>query len=197
MSGVSYSIEVNVKEVAARLAHLAKRLDHVQDALAEIGEVLVPSTQQRFGQAISPTGAPWAPLSPRTLAHKKGPGILRESLALQSSIHYQVEGDELHVGTDLVYGAIQQLGGKVHHAARKGTVNFRQDKQSGEVGHRFVKAKHANFVQDVTIGAHETEIPARPYLGLSAKDEQDILDVLWDYILEDFGASDSGGGAIA
>ena len=33
----------------------------------------------------------------------------------------------------------------------------------------------------VTIGAHQTEMPARPYLGISAEDEREILLRIDDY----------------
>lgn len=115
MSGTLITIEANTGEVGKHLQRIAERAEHLPDVLTELGEVLVPSVYARFVAGVAPDGEPWAPLAPRTLRRKKGPGILRESLALQDSIHYQVEGDTLHVGTDVVYGAIHQLGGTIKH----------------------------------------------------------------------------------
>jgi phage virion morphogenesis protein len=183
MTGTTIDIQVNAGEVGKRLHRIAERTEHLDDVLRELGEILVPSTQARFVQGVAPDGSPWAPLAPSTLRRKKGPGILRESLALQGSIHYQVEGDELHVGTNLPYAAIHQLGGKIKHKERSATLHFRQDPRTGEVGNRFVKRQHANFAQDVTIGAHETEMTPRPYLGVSAEDEAKMLRVVADYLV--------------
>lgn len=185
MTGTTIKIAGTGDAIGQKLSQMAERAGDLHDALRELGEVLVPSTQARFDQAVAPDGTPWAPLSPRTLARKKGPGILRESLMLQGSIRYQVEAYALMVGTDLEYAAIDQFGGKVKHEARQATVYFHHDKRTGAVGNRFVPKKRANFVQDVTIGAHEVEIPARPYLGFSASDEAASLKVLEDYLAGD------------
>lgn len=197
MAGVDYDIQIDHAEIARRLRHLGQRIDDLHDVLNEMGEVLVPSTQARMVRGVAPDGSDWTPLAPSTLLRKKGPGILRERLTLMGSIHHQVEGDELHVGTGLVYAAVHQFGGKVAHKARQGTVYFHQDRRTGEVGNRFVARRKANFAQDVTVKAHDVKIPARPYLGLSPEDEGQLLAILWDYVMEDFATSDGGGGAIA
>lgn len=41
---------------------------------------------------------------------------------------------------------------------------------------RFVKKSEADVVTDVEIGAHAIVIPARPFLGVSAADQEDIFD---------------------
>lgn len=43
-------------------------------------------------------------------------------------MRHSVSNNELALGTDRVYGAIHQFGGKIEHAARLQQVYFRQDK---------------------------------------------------------------------
>lgn len=52
---------------------------------------------------------------------------------------------------------------------------------AGVVGNRFVK-KHVNFSQWVTHGVRSVEMPARHYLGLSAKDDAEVLATISDYL---------------
>ena len=104
--------------------------------------------------------------------------ILTERGLLRGSIHYELNGDTLEVGTDRKYGAIHQFGGVVKIPARTQTVKVgTKGKNKG----RFMKAKskaaHA-IERTFTIPAHDVSIPARPFLGLSAEDEQAIQRII-------------------
>lgn len=186
MAGAMLDVEMNGSEVGRQLAELAERLGSLKTPLTDIAEYLHQATDDRFRQQVGPDGSPWAPLSPSTLARKKGGRILRESGDLQDTLRHQVSDDELLFGTDRPYGAIHQFGGKIEHAARSQQVYFRQGKD-GSVGNRFVKKNRSNFAQWVSRGASVTEIPARPYLGLSAGDEAEALTIIGEYLLGDLG----------
>lgn len=165
MSGAIVEISAGGGRIGQELERLAAKLADLHDPLAEMGEMLVASTHARFGQGVTPEGAPWAPLAPSVVAQKKGPGILRESFHLQGSIRYQVSGDELRVGTDLPYAAAHQFG----LPAR--TIRPKAGKALAWPG-----AKHP---------VHQVNHPglkARPFLGLSAEDETAMLGVLQDYL---------------
>ena len=74
---------------------------------------MLRQTDERFTRQRDADGKPWKPLKPATLKHKKNPMILTESHHLRDSIRHQVSGgNTLRVGTNKVYGAIHQLGGK-------------------------------------------------------------------------------------
>lgn len=183
MAGSMLEVSVDVGTAGKALGDLLERLGDLTTPLNDIAEYLHQSTDDRFRQQIGPDGSPWAPLAPSTLARKKGGRILRDKGTLQDTLRHSVSNDELSFGTDRPYGAIHQLGGKVQHAARSQQVYFRQGKD-GSVGSRFVKKSKSNFSQWVTRGAHDSEIKARPYLGLSPDDDVEILEIIKEYLQE-------------
>ena len=183
MAGSMLEVAIDTSPVGKALDQLSERLDDLTTPLNDIAEYLHQSTNDRFRQQIAPDGSPWAPLAPSTLARKKGGRILRDKGTLQDTLRHTVSNNELSFGTDRPYGAIHQFGGKVQHAARSQQVYFRQGKD-GTVGNRFVKKSKSNFAQWVARGAHESEIKARPYLGLSSEDDIEILAIIHNYLRE-------------
>ncbi|WP_339524236.1 phage virion morphogenesis protein [Pseudomonas sp. EL_65y_Pfl2_R96] len=182
MAGAMLDVVIDTTTIGKALGELSERLGDLTTPLNDIAEYLHQSTDDRFIKQVAPDGSPWAPLAPSTLARKKGGRILRNKGTLQDTMRHSVSGNELAFGTDRPYGAIHQDGGKVEHAARSQQVYFRQGKE-GSVGNRFVKKSKSNFAQWVTRGAHDTEIKARPYLGLSAEDDVELLAIIQDYLL--------------
>lgn len=180
MSGAMLDVTIDVSSVGRALEQLAERLGDMRVPLLDIGEYLHQSTDARARNQVGPDGRPWAPLSPRTLAKKKGNKKLRESGALLDTLRHSVAGDELQFGTDRPYGAIHQFGGKIEHAAQSRQVYFKE--KGGVVGNRFVKKRQSNFSQWVTHGARTVVMPARPYLGLSAEDETELLEIVGAYL---------------
>lgn len=169
---VSNDIDSRVTAALERLANLDA------DALLEdIGEGMLLTTEARFEAERDPDGQPWEPLKPATRKRKRNPRILTESARLRGRIVREIRGGKLYIGTNLKYAPIHQFGGKIEKPERQTTLYFRQSK-TGEVGNRFVKKRKSNFAQEATIGAHEFEMPARPYLGVSAEDRERILEAL-------------------
>lgn len=180
MAGAILEVAIDTSVVGRELELLIERLGSLRTPLNDIAEYLHISTDARARRQVAPDGTPWAPLSPRTLARKKGNKILRESGALLDTLRHRVTDDGLDFGTDRPYGAIHQDGGKIEHAARSQQVYFKE--KGGVVGNRFVKKSKSNFAQWVTHGARSVEMPARPYLGLSSEDETEILEIVSDYL---------------
>jgi phage virion morphogenesis protein len=106
------SIEIKDAGVKEMLARIARKGEDITGALQIIGERILRHTGERFTAQRDADGKPWKPLKPATLKHKKNPMILTESHQLRDSIRYQVSDNVLRVGTNKVYGAIHQLGGK-------------------------------------------------------------------------------------
>ncbi len=156
MAGAMLDVTLDTSQVGKALDDLADRLGDLTTPLNDIGEYLQISTDDRFRQKVAPDGSPWAPLSPVTLARKKGSGILREKGTLQDTLRKQVTSTELAFGTDRPYGAVHQFGQK------KGA--------SGKTGKG----------QSIPWG----DIPAREYLGLSSDDEAEVLLIIQEYLLE-------------
>lgn len=180
MAGAILELAFDASVVGRELELLIERLGSLRTPLNDIAEYLHMSTDARARRQVAPDGTPWAPLSPRTLARKKGNKILRDSGALLDTLRHQVTDDGLDFGTDRPYGAIHQDGGKIEHAARSQQVYFKE--KGGVVGNRLVKKSKSNFAQWVTHGARSVEMPARPYLGLSSEDEAEILEIVSDYL---------------
>ena len=139
MAGAGLHLEVKVDdaELRAKLAQLIRKCRHPAPALEEIGEVLWKSTRQRFETESGPDGEPWAANSPLTLALKLGvikskksnvtkSGALsargRRAVGVQKVLHQSgiladtlaqqlIDGGHgVKVGTNRVYGAVQQFG---------------------------------------------------------------------------------------
>lgn len=155
MAGTSITIEDAALQ--AWLRRSIQHLSHPADALAEIGEILVKSTQRRFETETDPSGARWAENSKVTKQRKAGRSrhILTDGGYLGNLIHYKMEGaTAVLVGATQEYAAVQQFG------QRKGASgSFRG--------------------APIPWG----DIPARPFLGVSDEDRRDIEETLAAYIM--------------
>jgi phage virion morphogenesis protein len=111
--------------VINRLKRLSKAGADLRKPLSECGEIMRRSIEQNFqqgGRFSSPNdwrggGNRWADLSPVTIElrkkENKWPGKkLIKSAELKNSISAVVKGNELEVGTNLEYAAIQHYGGQ-------------------------------------------------------------------------------------
>ncbi|MBE4620998.1 phage virion morphogenesis protein [Vibrio fluvialis] len=112
MAGVRYSVRVNDAEVQEALNQLIKRGTDLTPAMANIGEELLISHDQRFRDQKSPDGIPWAPLSEATksLKSKNVDTILVLNHVLSGTLNYQASSDNLLFGSPLEYAATHQFG---------------------------------------------------------------------------------------
>jgi len=144
----AFKIDVDIDDRILRRA--LRRLEaagaDLTPALKDIGEALLLSTQQRFSDQVDPDGRPWKPLSDEYRRRKKHPKILTETTNLRGRIVWQLVLGGVEVGTDVVYAAIHQFGGRAGRELA-------------------------------------AEIPARPYLGISAQDRDDIREIILSHIL--------------
>lgn len=156
MSGARVELEFDNSQVLAAMRGALAELADPQPMLLDIGEALVNSTRDRFSSERGPDGQAWRALSPRYLATKSpNPGkILQRRGDLVRQIFPQVEGATLLVGTDRVYGAVQQFG------ALKGA---------------FGKTRRG---APIPWG----DIPARPFLGVSDQDAEEIIAIARDHL---------------
>ena len=106
------TIEIKDAGVNDMLNRISRKGEDITGALNIIGERILRHTGERFTAQRDADGSPWKPLRPATLRHKKNPMILTESHHLRGSIRHQASDNVLRVGTNKVYGAIHQLGGK-------------------------------------------------------------------------------------
>lgn len=109
MAGVQSEITVNFDQLYDALNSLSRVSSDAGPLFRSLGVRLVDSTQQRFDSASSPTGEPWRPSN---RAKKQGAKTLRKSGNLLRSITHRASNDEVVWGTNVVYAAIHQFGGK-------------------------------------------------------------------------------------
>ncbi|MDR2551444.1 MAG: phage virion morphogenesis protein [Desulfobulbus sp.] len=163
---------IDDREVMAALERLRAHTDRMAPVFKVIGESLLRSTRQRFRDQMDPEGRPWQALKPSTVAAKAARGhsgnILRARGHLADTIHYQADNNGMRLGTNRIYGAIHQLGGKTSpHVIRP-----RTKKALAWPGARH-PARSVNHPG--------SDIPAREYLGFSRQDRDRILEIVTDH----------------
>ncbi|KQZ87201.1 hypothetical protein ASD64_07095 [Mesorhizobium sp. Root157] len=155
---MSFRIVVEGVEVAA--AKVAAIGDYNRPQfLDELGGLVVSQTQRRIrSEKTAPDGSAWKP-------NIAGTSILFASGALDDSIHHVVGGSSVQVGSGLVYAGIHQHGGTIEPK--------NADKLAFFVGGNFVMTD-------------EVEMPARPYVGISAENGEEIELFAEDFIVRSF-----------
>ena len=164
-------IVIDDKPVKQALNDLAVKVKDPSPVMKIIGEYMLRSTEDRFErQGPAPDGSPWAPLKEWTLRRKKNGKILTESGQLRGSIRYQLQGTSaVVIGTNKVYAAIHQLGGKTSP-----TIIVPKTKKAlfwPGAAHPVKSVRHPGSV-----------IPARPFLGVSAQDSTEIVGIINRYL---------------
>lgn len=148
-------IEIETTELTAALDRLMRAGQRPQPALQATGEYLVESTKRRFSTKTAPDGSPWPANAESVIAQKgRNDPLVGESKRLSREIHYRARGDLLEIGSPLEYAAAQHFG-----MAR------------GYAG----KTKHG-------VPIPWADIPARPFLGFSAEDRSEILQLLEEHM---------------
>lgn len=144
---------------------LMKKLSQLQNMNVKgintaIGEGLRTSTADRFKEQKEPSGKSW-----RTSirASTQGGVTMTDSARLKSSIRSKSDKTGAAVGTNVKYAATHQFGDKR-------TIRAKSSK-----GLRFNVGG-----QWVTKNKVKVNIPARPFLGISKDDEQEIRGILED-----------------
>lgn len=156
------SIIIN-DQVSEALKELQKRINNLEPVFRDIGQILRNSTEERFRKAEDPTGQPWATLQPwyQEMKKKHKGKILFLSGRLESSFSYSATNDSVTLGTNVRYAAIHQFGGVIRPKTAKGLA----------IGGFNSEGKAKGWAKKVTI-------PARPFLGISKKDNSDILQAI-------------------
>lgn len=148
------SLSINDKQLDITLRNMSLRLAP-GPMLNIAGQVMRSSIEKTFREQGSPAGS-WAPLAASTIQRGRGGAgrkILIRSARLKNSMTYQIKGNQLTIGTNLVYARVQQEGGE---AGRRPPFKKQQGRRA--------------------------RIPARPYLVFRPDDPQKITDAIERYI---------------
>jgi phage virion morphogenesis protein len=162
MAGASVTVQLDNGEALRLFAEIKRRAINPRPLMVEIGSVLEQSTRERFKSETSPEGIPWAPISEEWKKEKAergfSTGILKMRGDLLNSSRFEVEGDDTAVVIQSQpYAAIHQFGGVIR--PKKG---------------KALRVR-GRFLSSVTI-------PARPSLGVSAADAEEIVDAARDFL---------------
>lgn len=181
MTGIAATIELDDAPIRALFASLMYFPDQLPYAADEIGEAMVSSTQRRFGTEKSPEGTPW---KQSQRARRDGGKTLQESRRLYRSVVSRVltaaQTTGVEWGTNVIYAAIHQMGGKIQKYAQSRPI-FRKVK-AGEIQPGFVKRRHSNFESWHGQGEHSITIPARPFIGIDTADRDEISSILVSWL---------------
>lgn len=196
----SISLTVDDKEVLEVLGRIAQRFSPAGMApvMQEIGETLAESTQQRFSTSTGPDGKRWAPLAQSTVlarlaklsgdyaeysntsTRKQGlrrvgdkKGFFDKSGRLTSKASNSVMGMKPLVETGILQDTIRYQIIDGGAGVEIGTNRFAGEWAAGAAVHQF--------------GSKNGKIPARPFLGLSADDKAEVLDILGRFLDEAVG----------
>ena len=156
MAGVTLTAKLDAMQAITGLTAVREMALHPRPLLRQIGVYLVASTQARFGTGKDPQGNAWAPLLPAYAAIKRGPSILvgsGMSGGLQGSITFDTSNDAVMWGSNKISAAVHQFGATI------------VPKVAPALRFRLVGG---------WVSAQSVTVPARPYLGLSREDEEEI-----------------------
>ncbi|MXS82271.1 phage virion morphogenesis protein [Nitrosomonas oligotropha] len=158
---VTYRIEYDDSAVQAVLNRLIATGQSPRDVMQEIAAYGENSTQRRFADGQAPDGTSW---KPSWRAMDKGGKTLIDSSRLLGSITGDSGDDFAEWGSNVIYAAIHQFGGEIRPKSKK-ALFFRTPSGGGR------------SMKKVTI-------PARPYLGINQKDEENIIDIVNRHLAE-------------
>lgn len=137
---------------------------------ASIAEAVRESTVERFRTEKGPDGKKW---QQSIRAAQDGGITLVKSAGLKNSIKSVADASGFAVGTNKIYASTHQLGAK----NRRITIRAKTSKGLVfQVDGKWIRKKQ------VTV---KVNIPARPFLGLSDEDMQEIKGTLEDYFAEE------------
>lgn len=130
---------------------------------AALGQAVRESTLERFKTSKSPSGKKWT-VSMR--AQAEGGKTLVKTSQLRSSIKVKSDTSGFAVGTNVKYAATHQFGesGRTIRAKNHKVLRF-------QVGGQWISKKQVRIT-----------IPARPFLGLSDDDMEEIRATVEDFI---------------
>lgn len=183
MAGSHFTITVSDYLARGMLKRMAQ-LD-TPGMLANIGERMVESTERRFAQERGPDGAKWEALKPSYQRGKKYNqdkiltlrGYLSGRIPGQGP-HWQPAGENaVEWGVSAKYGAIHQFGGTISRRQQ-----MRTSRYSRVAGQVLGRIRRGTTPRPSNGPLQPTRIPARPFLGISAADDQEIRAIISDWV---------------
>lgn len=151
MTGVSLTLEhPGLNPVLTMLNALASPRRQAE-GLANVGGLIENQTKGRFSQRVSPDGEPWAPWSPAYAeGRKKGQTLLVATGAYRDSYAWDLTGEELRVGSNMVQAAILNFGGTDDMAPGPAAIPARQHLGLSPADIREIEDVMADWIESVS-----------------------------------------------
>ena len=178
-------------ELVDKLTALKKVVEN-KDAIHEIiAHYLADATSDVFEKGTSRyhkdpnTGDVWKDWSPSYIEHLKlikknnEDNMLKQSGHLLKNIHEWADASGAHIGANIEYAHIHQLGGTVKPKGK-----FKVKAHTRTVKHKKTGEKLLQNVREHERSGSARTIPARPYLGLDAQAREDIQQTIRDLLEE-------------
>ena len=159
---------ITLKENSRQIADALKRVDTAAEYAAPLMNTIAGIMHDEVEENFAQEGRPkWLGLKPPVSARRQGGKILQDSGQLAASIEPGADNQRAWVGTNKVYAAIQQLGGKT-----KPHVIAPRNKKALAFGGKVVKK----------VNHPGSTIPARPFLLITPTGENRILSEVSNYL---------------
>lgn len=156
------TIVIKDDEISAVLDRLSRSLSDLTPVMQEIGELLVPSTKERFKAGEAPDGSKWAAKSETTIETYRRRGdridfrpLFGPSGRLSSEIAFAPTSHSVEISSNMIYAAV------MHFGAAKGA--FGTNAKGGSIPWG--------------------NIPARPFLGVSEQDRTNLIETVEEWLL--------------
>lgn len=107
MSGVAIQVKVEDGEIKALLGRLSQRTKDLTPVMRTIGQIVRTSVIKNFEKGGRPER--WQPSQRALMA---GGLTLVDTARLRNSINAKASSNSVEIGTNVIYGAIHQLGGQ-------------------------------------------------------------------------------------
>lgn len=151
-------IDIDNTAVLDALQRLTARAQDLRPALMEIGEEIAESTKERFRTGVAPDGTEWDANSNVTVA-------IYNNMFASPGAKKPLVGETRRLSSEISWQLTGSGGGV-------------------EIGSSLPYANMHQFGGTRSQWPHLWgDIPARPFLGISASDETTILNIVADYLL--------------
>lgn len=184
-------IEINDHDVTAMLHRLYGVLGNLRPVMQDIGEYGVVSTKERFKDGTAPDGRKWDPNRPSTIMEylrRRGGDTSRRPGEKSANPYFGKRDGRLNKrGATLVSGK-RPLIGETKRLSNE--INYRADGSSVAIGSSLIQAAVQQFgAKRGSFGSTKGgrpipwgDIPAREFLGLSAKDKDVVLGIINEHL---------------
>ncbi len=162
-------VELEMQDAADTFRELAARCADLRPLMQEIGEALTETTKRRFQTSTAPKGIVWAPNAASTyqgylsaFASSFKDGKLTKAGVARAIAKKPLIGESGRLGREIIYRAYNnsvEVGSALPYAAIH--------QEGGQAG-----------------PGKKVTIPARPYLGLSADDQEMIFESAAAYLTD-------------